>query len=295
MGVVSIVEQGREVTHKFGDSPQYSRTIRVELFAPLTASLLVQLTGTSHGSPHPEAFAAKCSDVQVTESLIEDPVQLPGPDAPPAAILAATIVATYTIADGPGLLPTQRADIWKFQTQGVAVPALFYYDGSTRKPLTNSANDYFEGLLVDEAQQKVTITSNRASFPSALAAAVTNCVNSEPYLGFAQDSVKVQGISGERAEEEINGQTVYYWKITSELLARQTGWNLLLPDIGWNFIDAETKKRATVEGPDGDQIASTNPIGLNGLGGKATTLPAILNRRVYQRIPMSNFFGTPPT
>jgi hypothetical protein len=43
------------------------------------------------------------------------------------------------------------------------VPALFYYDGGT-KPLVNSAGDYFEGLLLDEGQQKITIESNRRLF-----------------------------------------------------------------------------------------------------------------------------------
>lgn len=295
MGVVAIIEQGREATHRFGDSPEFTRTIRVELFAPLTAGLLTQLTGTTHGSNHPEFFAAKCVDVQVVESLIENPVVDPTPGAPPPAIIAATITARYEIGDDPGLLPWQRADVWQFQTQGVAVPALYYYDGNTRKALTNSAFDYFEGLLVDEAQQKITIRSNRQSFPSALAAAITNCVNDGAYLGFAQDCIKVQGISGERVEEEVNGQKVHYWKITSELLARQSGWNLLLPDVGFNYLEDGEKKRATVKGPDNDDIPSANPIALNGSGGKSDDFPAVLNRRVYTRIPMATFFGTPPS
>jgi hypothetical protein len=109
--------------------------------------------------------------------------------------------------------------------------------------------------------------------------------------------VKVQGISGEQATEQVNGQEVRYWKITSELLGRQSGWNLLLPDVGFNYIEGSVKKRADVEGPDGEQVASANPIALNGSGGKQSgaTLPAILTRRVYKRIAMSTYFGTPPT
>ena len=293
MAVVAIIEQAREATHKFGASPEFTRTIRVELAAPMSAGLVVQLVGCAHGSPHPEFPPALCVDVQVSESLIEDPVEEPESDAPPA-IIATTVVAKYAIGDGPGLLPWERPDVWKFQTQGVAVPALFYYDGSSQKPLVNSAFDYFEGLLVDEAQQKITILANRQAFPSALAAAVTNCVNNAPYLGFAVDCIKVQGISGERVEEDVNGQKVFYWKITSELLGRQSGWNLLLPDIGFNYLDGTVKKRATVKGPDNEELPSANPIGLNGSGGKTSGLPAILNRRVYRQITMTDFFGTPP-
>jgi hypothetical protein len=67
--------------------------------------------------------------------------------------------------------------------------------------------------------------------------------------------------------------------------------------VGFNYIDGGVKKRADVEGPDGEQVASANPIALNGSGGKQSgaTLPAILTRRVYKRISMSQYFGTPPS
>jgi hypothetical protein len=90
---------------------------------------------------------------------------------------------------------------------------------------------------------------------------------------------------------------VNYWKITSERLARQTGWNLLLPDVGLNFIADGTRKRAFVLGPDGENIASSNPVALNGTGGLAGSgaFPAILDRRIYRQVSMSQFFGTPPS
>jgi hypothetical protein len=277
------------VTHLIGASPEFERRFVVTLNNPDTNSgIMVTAVGAQHGSAHPEVSAAKCREVSVTEAYEGNRYW-------------AEVIAQYAIPPADerdiDLLPWLRPDVWKFQTQGVAVPALYYYDGTTQKPLTNSAGDYFEGLTVDEAQQKVTIQSNRQNFPSALAAAVTNCVNDGNYLGFPQDGVKVQGISGEQATEQINGQEVRYWKITSELLCRQSGWSLLLPDVGFNFIDGGVKKRADVEGPDGEQVASANPIALNGSGGKqaGATLPAILTRRVYKRITMSTYFGTPPS
>jgi hypothetical protein len=289
MSVHSWRELPRTVTHLIGASPEFERRFIVTLNTPDTNSgLMVAAVGAQHGSPHPEVNAAKCREVVVTEAYEGNRYW-------------AEVVAQYEIPPAEerdiDLLPWLRPDVWKFQTQGVAVPALYYYDGSTQKPLTNSASDYFEGLTVDEAQQKVTITSNRQNFPSALAAAVTNCVNDGSYLGFPQDGVKVQGISGEQATEQVNGQEVRYWKITSELLGRQSGWNLLLPDVGFNYIDGGVKKRADVEGPDGEQVASANPIALDGSGGKqaGATLPAILTRRVYKRISMSQYFGTPPS
>jgi hypothetical protein len=249
---------------------------------------MVAAVGAQHGSAHPEVSAAKCREVSVTEAYEGNRYW-------------AEVVAQYAIPPADerdiDLLPWLRPDVWKFQTQGVAVPALYYYDGTTQKPLTNSAGDYVEGLLVDEAQQKVTIQSNRQNFPSALAAAVTNCVNDGNYLGFPQDGVKVQGISGEQATEQINGQEVRYWKITSELLCRQTGWALLVPDVGFHYISLGERRRAFVLGPDDAEVPTAAPIALDGTGNAKPDgeLPAILTRRVYKRITMSTYFGTPPS
>ena len=291
MSVHSWRELPRTGSHLIGASPEYERRFVVTLNDPDTNSaVLVSAVGATHYSPHPEYAFAKCYEVAVNEAYEGNRYW-------------AEVVARYRIPDGEeievnaDLLPWLRPDIWKFQTQGVAVPALFYYDGTTQKPMANSAGDYIEGVTADEAQQKVTIQANRQTFPSDLAAAVTNCVNDATYLGFAQDCVKVQGISGEQVVEQVAGAEVRYWKITSELLCRQTGWNLLIPDVGFNYIEGGERKRATVKGPDSEDLPSASPVPLDGSGGMraAGSLPAILTRRVYNRITMTDFFGTPPT
>lgn len=288
MSVREWRELPRTVTHLIGESPEFERRFVVTLDNPDTlATTVIAAVGATHYSSHPEVSWARCYDVTVNEAFEGNRYW--------HEVLARYRIPAAAELDA-NLLPWLRPDVWKFQTQGVAVPALFYFDGNTERPLTNSAGDFVEGLTVDEAQQKITIQSNRQQFPSGLAAAVTNCVNSTAYLGFAADCVKVQGISAEPATEQINGQEVRYWKITSELLARQTGWNLLIPDVGFNFIDAGQRRRAFAVGPEGDVVPSANPVALNGTGGlrAAGQLPAILTRRVYKRIEMSGFFGTPP-
>lgn len=293
MAIRNIVENPRSGTHRFGESPQFIREFLVETTdASQSFAQLVSICGITHGSPHPEFFYAKVVNVEASESLPDEET-----DEEVTGLLV-TLRATYEVPQKDSAdNPLDRPDIWKFMTQGVAVPALYYYDNTTLKALTNSAGDYFEGLTVDEGQQKITITGNRAAFPSASAAAVTNCVNQSSYLGFAQDCVKVQGISGEQIIEVVNDTPIYYWKVTVELLARQTGWNLLIPDIGFNFIDGGVKKRAYVIGPEGDQIASANPVALNGSGALVAGggLPSVLTRRVYKRIDFTTYFGTPPT
>lgn len=289
MSVHSWRELGRTGRQLIGESPEFERRFIATLNDPnTTIAAVVNAVGVTFNSPHPDVSHALCYDLQLNEQYEGNRYWH-------------ELVAKYRIPEEEerdrGVLPWLRPDVWKFQTQGVAVPALFYYDGTTQRPMTNSAGDYIEGVTVDEAQQKVTIQSNRQAFPSALAAAITNCVNDTTYLGFAQDCVKVQGISGERVAEDFEGAEVRYWKITSELLCRQTGWNLLIPDVGFNFIEGGTRKRAFVEGPDGEDLPSANPVPLNGSGAMvaAGSLPTILTRRVYRRITMSTFFGTPPT
>jgi len=286
-----VSEQGRQATHLLGSSPEYTRTFRVYLNGTRSADQIIAMCGVAHGQSHPDQPNATVFSVEIDEAISEED----------GGQLVASVTAKYKVKDDEDTdydpLPWERGDTWKFQTQGVAVPALTYYEGTTPTPLTNSAGDFFEGVTVDEAQQKITITGNRQAFPSALAAAITNCVNDAPYLGFATNCVKVQGISGEAASEVVNEQTVWFWKVTVELLARQSGWNLLLPDIGFNYIDGGVKKRATVKGPDGEDIASANPVALNGNGGlqQGGQLPAILDRRIYKQITMSTYFGTPPS
>lgn len=285
MSVNSWRELPRVNRHLIGESPEMERRFIVTLNDPDTnSSIMVDAVGANHGSSHPEIPAARCYELEVNEAYEGNRYW-------------AEVVARYRIPEEeqPQLLPWLRPDIWKFESQGAAVPALFYWDGEEKKPLTNSAGDYFEGLTVDESQQKIVVTGNRQNFPSAIAAAITNAVNDSAYLGWGENCVKVSGISAEAATEIIQGQEVKYWKIVFTLMARQTGWDLLLPDVGFNYIQSNQRKRATVIGPDGE-IASANPVPLNGSGGMkaAGEFPNILTRRIYKQITMTDYFGTPP-
>lgn len=291
MAVIAWRELARQNSHRFGESPVYTRTFVCTLDNPDTPSTeMVSACGIAHGSAHPEWALMLVHNVELEEqyegsryhSLLTAEYQLPEFDIGGTAQYNAN--------------PLLRPDIWTFQTQGAAVPAFFYYDGETQKPLTNSANDFYQGLTVDEAQTKVIITGNRAAFPSATATSVTNTVNNAAYLGGEQDCWKCQGISGELKVELVDSVEVKYWVVKAELLYRQTGWNLLLPDVGFNYVSGGEKKRAMVKDEEnGEYVASANPVALNGSGAQASGAPAILTRRVYRRVNFSTFFGTPPS
>lgn len=299
--IAARIVETRAEEHRFGDGPRLIREFAATAGSAAEIGELINGTGVAYGTSHPDYPEAYCLDISYDENTEdEDRAGLP------ITVYSATLKATYSKPEAdfePN--PLSRPDSWTFQSQGAPIAAMFYFDGETQKPLTNSAKDPIKGLQVDEAMQKIVIKGNRPTFPSAIAAAITNCVNQDAFLGFAAHHVKCQGITGELKYEVVNDVQVRYWEVTVELLARQTGWNLLIPDIGYNFIDGGKKKRCKVWAPNPDpetnelikeiQVACVDPVALNGSGGQSEAgAPSILNRRVYREIPFQPFFGTPP-
>jgi hypothetical protein len=286
MAVVAFREvSGRSLTHRFGEPPTADRKFIVTLdntaaSVPEVASAI----GIFHGAPHPEYGFITMTEASMAEGS-------PSP-------FHAEVTFSYELLDpderDPN--PLARPDIWGFSTGGAAVPALFYFDGNTLKPLVNAANDPFENVTTEEGECRASITGNRANFPLATAVQVTNCINSGTYLGAPAGRWKCTGISGQQQIEMVNEAEVRYWSISTELVYRQTGWNLLLPHVGYHYLYGGEKKRAWVIDPDsGDKVACGAPVALNSDGTLKTpgTLPDILERRVNREVDFSSFFGTP--
>jgi hypothetical protein len=288
MAVLSFVELARAASHKFGETPKFERRWVCTLTTPDTpATDCVTATGATHGSSHPEMAIAVCTEVVVNEQY-------------EGSRYHNEVLAKYEVPPGTETdsNPLSRPDVWSFESSGASIPALTYFDGTTAKPLVNSAGDYFEGLTIDEAQQKVTIQGNRSAFPSAIASAITNCINSGAYLGGPENSWKCQGIRGERKVEVVDGTEVRFWEVTVTLLYRQTGWNLQIPDVGFNYVSNGKRERCWVIDPEDKttKIPSANPVALDGSGGMKASgeAPSILNRRIYKQVDFQSYFGTPP-
>jgi hypothetical protein len=286
MAVLFHYELARSGEFRFGESPGLERRFVCTVDNPdaTTFAQCAIAIGVDIGSFHPEYTQVPCTSAQVIEGYEGSRYHI-------------EVVYRYEINDDilENINPLQRPDKWTFETQGVAVPALTYFDGNTQKPLTNSAFDYFEGLTVDEAQTKVVIEANRQNFPSAIATTLTNTVNSGAFLGAAADFWKCQGITGELRRDLVGTQIIKYWKITCTLMYRQTTWNLQLPDVGFNFIGGGQKRRVmTFDFENSEWIPSPVPMGLDGNGAQTFGVPAILNRRVYRQANFNQFFGSPP-
>ena len=286
MGVLTFHEvSGRTLTHRFGEAPRAERKIVATLDSTAhSTNEVVNAIGIFHGAPHPEYPFLTMTEATMTEGT-------PSP-------FHAEVTYTYELIqpDARDPNPLARPDVWSFSTGGAAVPALFYWDGTTQKPLVNSANDYFEGLTTEEGECRATIQANRLSFPLDVAIAVTNTVNASPYLGAPKHHWKCIGISGQQQIELVNGAEIGYWTITSELVYRQTGWNLFLPDVGYNYLEGSVKKRAFVIDADtNEKVACVNPVALNSNGSlkAANQLPDIRERRVNRETDFDTYFGSP--
>ncbi len=295
MSVLSYRELvGRTFQHRFGDSPTAEIRYALTLDDPATSHQeMLNAVGIFHGSYHPEYNYLRCTEGSVSEG---------DPDP-----WHATITYRYEVPERGNIEfepnPLARPDVWSFSTGGAQVPALVYYEGSGNsniQPLVNAAGDFFEGLTTEESEVRASISGNRAAFPLALASTVTNAINNAPYLGGAVHTWKCAGISAQQATEVVNDIELNYWSVTVELVYRQSGWPLLLPHVGWNYLDGGEKKAVYVKGPppDYEDIAASIPQPLDtdgtlkypGAGG----MPDILTLRVNPEVDFSTYFGVPP-
>jgi hypothetical protein len=301
MSVQSFRELPRLFEKEVGQSPTLIRRFVVTLSddtlvdttgagdgnATTALSALGEVFGsTSFGLAHPEFSTYTLAKVRCEEGYEGSPYHM-------------LVVGEYGVIDSDLVLsPASRSVQWSFTQQQQDVPALYYYSGSgngTQYPLTNSAYDYFQGLTVKETLVRASAVVNYASFPSSQMAS-TNSINNASYFGGAAHTWLVEGIASELQREEFAGTIVTYWRTTIQLLYRQTGWNLLLPDVGFNFLAGGQKRRAMVfDFQNAEWVASPGPVGLDGSGNQTLGAPAILNRRIYPEVNFTSLFPTPPS
>lgn len=291
MGVASFRELARKAEYELGKPRKLTREFVCVLTddtlagAPLYEPDVFAAVGVDFGSIHPTYIDGpyRCRKMTLTEGFEGSPYHV-------------HLLAEYGIVLANELLaPTDRSAVWEFDSQPGEIPALTYYDGTTLRPLTNSAYDYFPGLMTQESTVVATVQKNFATFPNSWYAA-QNCVNNATYLGCPMHSMKVQKLKVATVREQFGASLISYWSATAELHYRQSGHNLQLPDIGWNFIDGNEKRRAMVfDFENSEWIASPNPVGLNGSGALTLGVPAILNRRVNPEANFTSLFGDPPS
>jgi hypothetical protein len=250
------------------------------------ATQILDATGISvWGQEHPEYPSLNLRKYTLTERFGDSPYHV-------------QLVAEYGLITNDELLtPTERAAQWSFEATQGQVPALYYYEGSgngTMYPLTNSAYDYFEGLVTEETMTKATMKKNYANFPTSLVSN-TNSINNALWFGGPTHTWKITGVNAEYTVAFQNWAVISYWATSVQLMYRQTGWKLQLPDVGWNFIAGGEKRRAMVfDFKNGEWVASPNPVALSGGNINITGRPDILPRRVNPETNFSSLFPEVP-
>ena len=249
------------------------------------------LGSTNWGLQHPDLTAWKLRKIWMNEGYEGSPYHV-------------EVIAEYgTVRDEEVITPVGRPAVWSFEGSSGEFPALRYFHpgtpgsgNGTTHPLTNSAFDFYPGLMTTESVVLMKVTKNFAAFPSSWYAA-NNSVNDATYFGCAAHTIRVAGIDTTYEYEEFGGSIVKYWKATATLAYRQSGHNMLLPDVGYNFIAGSEKRRAMVfDFQNSEWVPSPNPVGLNGSGGLNMTGNAtVLDRRVNPEASFATVFGTPPT
>lgn len=295
--IVSAKELARTFEREIGGRPIARRRWAVLLSdntlsaggPPGTQSLIEECIPGSWSSwdiAHPDLAFLRLRKITINERFEDDPYKV-------------EVVAEYGLLTAEEVLhPTSRTAVWSFEAQPGEVPALFYYDGSTQRPLTNSAYDYFPGLTTEESLVRIKIQKNFSTLATGPLSwlAAQNHVNSSTYLGCAAHTIKVAAVEVQYTTEEFGGAQVSFWAATASLVYRQSSHNLLLPDVGFNYLDGGQKRRAMVfDFQNNEWVASANPVGLNGSGGQTLGVPAILTRRVNPEANLAGVFGSPPS
>jgi hypothetical protein len=290
MAVSSFRELGRTLEGEVGGTTVAKRRFVVILDDNATVTPTANMEviravggGDNYGTRHPEFSFLGLRKVTMSETFGDNPYHV-------EVTLEYGVIAANLL-----LSPLSRPAEWVYEAvPGDQVPALFFYDGTARYPLTNSAYDFFEGLTVPESLTRVTIKQNTGNRPSGIINSF-GFLNSDTFSGAAVHHCKHEGSKVEKVEELWGNARYSYWRAESQILFRPSGWNLQLPDVGFNFIAGGQKRRAMVfDFENGEWVPSANPLGLDGFGGLTGGYPAILNRRVLPDTSFVGLFGSPP-
>lgn len=241
---------------------------------------------------HPEYLNYRTRKVRLEEGFEGNPYQ------------ALVTVEYGLVSDAELDFPFNRPAKWGSEASTLEVPALFYYEGSgngTKRALTNSALDFFQGLTTSEPIVRLTYQKNFSAngymgsgYPWACVLSV-NHLNNGTWGTNLIHTCRVESASVAYVEEEFSNAIFQLWQLTASIAIRQSTWNLQLPDVGFNTIVGGQKQRAMVfDFQNAEWVPSPQPVGLDGSGGQTNGQPAVLNRRVNPEANFTALFGTPP-
>ena len=295
MAVLAVNEVlPRGYSHQFGGSPTASMVFIVTTDGTTPQQDILDAVGYELGTTHPEFSFLECSGIEVTET-----------DKYHSEVSLAFFVRPVDSTE-PGQLPFSLPDVWTFSTGSGQAACTTHFPTAKNNvltaPLTNKANDAYEGITKAEPELRATISGYRQLFPATDAARLTGAINDDKFAGGEKHTWQCAGISGTPERQVIGGEMVEFWAITVELIYRLSTHNLLLPNAGLNYLEngvAGKKRRCWVVTEDGDKVASAGPMALADNGdlkqiGAGPYPPDILTFRIYPEENFAIWFGNPP-
>lgn len=295
MAVLAVNEVlPRGYSHQFGGSPTASMVLIATVDQPTPQKDILAQIGYALGTSHPEFSFLKCSSIELSET---DKFHV-------EASLSFSLPADD--AAEPGSVPWGNPDVWTFSTGTGQAACTTHFptpkNNVLTAPLTNKANDAFEGIIRAEPELKVTISGYRQLFPANVATRLTGAINDANFAGGDAGTWQCVGISGTPERTIVGEQGVEFWQITVELIYRRSTHNLLLPNAGLNYLEggvAGNKRRCWVIDEAGDKVPSAGPMALANNGdlkqaGAGPYPPDILTFRIYPEENFSQYFGNPP-
>lgn len=295
MSIVSATELARSFENELGTPARAVRRWAVVLSDntlsgnPPVASDIFDFIGVDDfGTQHPEHTALRSRKFTVSERFGDSPYHVE------------FVVEYGSVTTQELVAPTSRVADWVFESQPGQLAALFYYEGDTgnddKRPLVNTANDFLEGLTTEENMVRITIRKNFAAFPTTLMG-LTNFLNNATYATCAKHTLKCAGVNSDFTQEVWNNAEYSFWATEIVLQFRQSGWPLLIPNVGFNAIVGGVKRRAMVfDFENSEFVASPGPVALNANGSQNIVgQPSILTRRVNPDTNFAALLGVPPT
>jgi hypothetical protein len=274
------VIDGRGASQNFAENVKTKRTFIVTVDDPTTPLITIANTpGIRWLDKHPE-FPTYCLGID------------PENDGDP---LHYKITFRYDLLrpEERHKLPWERADKFRYSGSLTSGPFVEHFnDGNDApKPVINSAGDPIEGLEKEEADWIVSITGNRQEFDKAKARQYFNAVNSDTYSGCPAGTVKCQVMEASQEIEQVDGDEVTYWAITTSLAYRETGWDTKVWNVGFNEIVGGQRK--AILDAAGNPVST--PVALAADGSrKAGTPPVTPDMLTFKKHKRRTFTGTFP-
>lgn len=153
-------------------------------------------------------------------------------------------------------------------------------------PCVNSAGDPFsEPLTRDDPRPQFTVSRNERFPPESLQANYSRVTNSDTYRGFPPGTLRV-AITWQSQRHDFYG---LYYRVNYSFSANPQGWDALVLDQGFNYIDGNGNKQQILI----NNAPASEPVLLNGNGGilPANGQPRYRSFRRYPRLPFNGVFS----